>query len=103
MGELTKLAAEAKKRVNALSDAELDVFDAIVDYLDTLPEGFFEDNSVEELNKHFGGHDDVKVTENVRAALDAQQRFEYMLDCLNEEFDDLPEREDDDDDEDDWE
>ena len=58
------------ERMDALTDDELDVVNIIYDYLDTLPSDFFK-QSVEALNKHFGGHDNMVVTENVRAYLDA--------------------------------
>jgi len=46
-----------------------------VDY----PEDFFE-QSVDELNKHFGGHGDMVITENVRKALDAAHKWDMSDD-----------------------
>lgn len=90
MSDVERLAEESANAIKALSDKETEVFNIIIDYLDTLPEGFFE-QSVDKLNKHFGGHDDMMVTENVRKALDAQQKFECMLDEMSELFGELPE------------
>ena len=56
--------------MDKLTDDELDVVNIIYDYIDTLPSDFFK-QSVEALNKHFGGHDNLVVTENVRKYLDA--------------------------------
>ena len=91
MSEIEILAENSVNAIKALSPAETEVFDTIIDYLDTLPEGFFEDNSVDELNKHFGGHDDMVVTEKVRKALDAQQKLEAMFDAMAEVIGELPE------------
>lgn len=91
MSEVEMLAEKSANAIKALSPAEEEVFNIIIDYLDTLPDGFFEENSVEQLNKHFGGHDDMVVTEKVRRALDAQQKFEAMLDAMGDVVGDLPE------------
>ena len=95
MSDLEWYAEETVKWIKSLSKEEEEVFDILIDYLDTLPPGFFEKNSVEELNKHFGGHDDMMVTEKVRRALDAQQKMELILDEMAEIYDDLPEEDED--------
>lgn len=94
MSEIEKMGAELTRSIKALSPDEEKVFDVIIDYLDTLPDGFFEDNSVDQLNEHFGGHDNMMITEKVRAALNAQQRVERMMDALGDVYDDLPEEDD---------
>lgn len=86
--QLAKLSAAAIKR---LTPTETEVFETILDYLDTLPGDFFESNTVDELNKHFGGHDDMVVTENVRNALDLQKKFEDTLDEMADVVGELPE------------
>lgn len=59
--------------MDKLTDDELDVVNIIYDYIDTLPSDFFK-QSVDALNKHFGGHGKLVVTENVRKYLDACKR-----------------------------
>lgn len=97
MGELVNLVKKVNAITNTFSDKEGEVFDTIVEYLDTLPQGFFAEHSLEELNKHFGGHDDMVVTEKVRKALDAQQKCEAFMDDMLDGYDDLPETDEDDD------
>jgi hypothetical protein len=53
-----------------LNSDESEVASIIYDYLETLPPDFFK-QSVDALNEHFGGHDNMMVTENVRQYLDA--------------------------------
>jgi len=52
-----------------------------VDY----PEDFFE-QSLDALNKHFGGSGDMVITENVRKALDAAHKWDMADD---DEWDDM--------------
>ena len=101
MGDLERMAGEVARLVKSLTPKETEVFEVILDYLDTLPAGFFSNHSLEELNKHFGGTGDRVVTENVRKALDAEQRCERMLDEMADIYDDLPRTEEDDEDFDD--
>ena len=91
-GKLAEICAE---RVKALTNQEKEVFDTIIDYLDTLPEGFFETNTVEQLNRHFGGNGDMLVTENVRLALDAQQKLELLIESMGDVYDEHPEEDED--------
>lgn len=99
MYDVEQLAEMSAAAIKKLTPAETEVFDIIIDYLDTLPEDFFETNTVEELNKHFGGHDDKVVTENVRKALDLQKKFEDMLDEMADVVGELPEEDPDDEEE----
>jgi hypothetical protein len=79
----------AKKRIGQivneigakLTPTESKVASIIYDYIDTLPSDFFK-KSVDELNKHFGGHDDMVVTENVRKYLDACKRELDEIDAI---------------------
>lgn len=91
MLDFDKLNSDVSKYFGMLSDDEKEVYNTILDYLDTLPEDFFSDNSVEQLNKHFGGHDEFVVTENVRRALDASQKLELMLEAMADVVSELPE------------
>ncbi len=93
MSKVEELAKDCANKIKALSREETEVFDIIIDYLDTLPVGFFEEKSVDELNRHFGGHGKKAVTENVRLALDAQQKLEAMFDAMADVYGDLPEEE----------
>lgn len=79
-----------------LSDKEKEVFKIIAKYIDTFPEGYFEKATIEDMNAHFGGHDDMVVTEAVAEALDCFQVFSILV---NEEFDALIEAGEEDDEE----
>ena len=94
MSEFSKAGDRSDELFRALSADEKEVYNVLIDYVDTLPEGFFVDNSVDELNAHFGGHDDMVVTENVRQALDAAQEMLLMLDDMAGIYGDLPEGDD---------
>ena len=96
MGDLVDLVKEVNMYLKGCTAKEGEVFDIIIEYLDTLPPGFFVNHTLEELNRHFGGHGDMVVTENVRKALDAQQRCELMMDEMIEIYDSLAETDEDD-------
>lgn len=98
MATLEEMVKDTAKKVKALSPAETEVFNTIIDYLDTLPEDFFK-QSVKALNEHFGGHDDMVVTEAVRSALDGQMQCERMLDAMADLYDSLPEEDEEDEEE----
>ena len=66
-----------------LTDDELDVVNILDDYIDTLPSDFFK-QSVEALNKHFGGHGRLVVTENVRKYMDTYKRALDEIDEIAE-------------------
>lgn len=100
---MSELVDELFDRVDDLTDEEGDVFDVLSEHTDDFPPDFFMKKTVEELNKHFGGHDDMKVTEKVRLALHAKQTLDNLMDELAGAMGDLPETEDDDEDEDDEE
>ena len=86
--QLLDMAVEAE---NKLTPEEKVVYDAIMPYTETLPSDFFESNTVEQLNAHFGGHDDVVLTENVRKALDLEKKYEDTLDEIIDVYGELPE------------
>ena len=80
--DMDKLADICSARIKALTEQETEVFDILLDYLDTLPENFFENSTLAQINEHFEGHDNIVVTENVRLALDAQQKLEFMIEDM---------------------
>ncbi len=99
MPDVEKLSYEVAMLARSFTPAEMEVFETLLDYTETLPEGFFSDKTLEELNEHFGGHDDMVVTEKVRTALDKQQMVDLMMDAMMQIYDDLPEDDEDEDEE----
>lgn len=56
-----------------------------------FPLDFFEKRTVDELNEWFGGHDDVMLTENVRAYLHYYNILDKYLNELQKLYDSLDE------------
>lgn len=88
-----KLAKEWDNAVEKLNEKESEVYQTILGTFMTngdtpgvdYPEDFFE-QSVDVLNKHFGGHGDRVITENVRKALDAAYKWNMADDDYWEPF-----------------
>ena len=99
MDNLEKLSAIGSERIKALTAQEMEVFDILLDHLDHLPEKFFEKNTLDQLNEYFEGNDNIVVTENIRLALDAQQKLDFMFEDLADLSNGLAPEEDYDDDE----
>ena len=54
--------------INKLTEEELEVFDIIAEHIDEVPLALFQ-KSLDEINKFYGGHDDMMVNENIRLAM----------------------------------
>lgn len=78
----------------ALNDAEKAVYEELVDLetMEKLPPDFFKNKSVDELNKHFGGHDNMVITEKLKEALDGIRCEVERLAELAEMFPKLPKK-----------
>lgn len=84
---------EQEKRYAEMTDSERKVYETIGDTLldGDYPEDYFRKASLEEINKRFGRHCDMVVTERVRQSLafllDEAEWFHGAM----EVWDDLPE------------
>lgn len=82
--------------VKTLNEDEMWVHDKIIDVIETIPYGFFEEHTLKELNEHFGGHGKRSVNEKLRKTLILAQNFWGDLECMVDIFDTLPEEDEDD-------
>ena len=82
-GFVSELEEKMSELVEGLSDAEFEVYNIIADTITpnprnkklvSYPEDFFK-QSVDALNKHFGGKGDMAITEKVRKALLATHQW----------------------------
>ena len=71
MDNLEKLAKKSVERVKVLTEQEAEICDVLIDSLDYLPENFFKNNTLAQINEYFGRHYNIMVTENICLALDA--------------------------------
>ena len=82
MDNLEKLAKKSVERVKVLTEQEAEIYDVLIDSLDYLPENFFKNNTLAQINEYFGRHYNIMVTENICLALDAQQKLEFMMEDM---------------------
>lgn len=71
---------ELPNLVDAMNEKESEVCNKISDTFKEVeyPVNLFNEKSVDELNEIFGGHDDMVITENVRATLNALRIMEEI-------------------------
>ena len=81
---------------NEMDEKERQVYEVICDsILETdYPPCFFDEHTTQELNAHFGGHDDMIITEKVRCALALYLDEWQMWQGIREHYDELPEVDD---------
>lgn len=73
---------------NEMSENELEVFETILEVVDTLPLDFFQ-KPIEEQNEHFGGEGDNAVTETVAEALFWFRASSGAIDAMSDSLEEI--------------
>lgn len=84
---------EIDRAHKALTKDELEVVNAIENQMTktNFPVGYFEDNTLDALNKEFGAHDDVQITKKIADYLSLVHAHVIEMDDMVDQYDDLPE------------